>query len=112
MIAAIMGAKSKSGHPVDHHAEKESAERIKRSTITTEGFDHQVADKMGACFEDTFLPAMKKLVEAGLSYAEVKRRVTIPAAWGAKIRGDRFQEGVARQGGIMPCICRRPTRKR
>jgi hypothetical protein len=38
---------------------------------------------------------MKKLVEAGLSYAEVKRRVQISATWGAKISGAQFKERVA-----------------
>jgi hypothetical protein len=47
---------------------------------------------MGEFFEDVFLPVMKKLIEAGLSYDEVKRAVEIPGTWGAKIRGERFRE--------------------
>lgn len=47
---------------------------------------------MGDFFGSTFLPLMKKLVEAGFSYDEVKRAVKIPGTWGAKIRGEQFQE--------------------
>jgi hypothetical protein len=35
---------------------------------------------------------MKKLVEAGKSYDEVKRLVKIPSTWGAKISGEQFRE--------------------
>jgi hypothetical protein len=61
-------------------------------TITAESFDLQVADKMGGFFEDVFLPTMKKLVEADLSYDEVKRLIKIPATWGSKITGEQFVE--------------------
>ena len=47
---------------------------------------------MGPFFERSFLPRMKKLVEAGLSYDEVKRLVKIPGTWGAKISGEQFKE--------------------
>ena len=71
MVAAIMGAKAKLGHTVSTHeddfkAQKEAAERKKRTTITAESFDHQVADRMGGFFGKSFLPTMKKLVKAGL----------------------------------------------
>ena len=76
--------------------QKEAAEKKKKTTITAESFDRQVADKMGAFFEKVFLPAMKQLVEAGLSYDEVKRLVKIPSTWGAKITGEHFKERVAK----------------
>jgi hypothetical protein len=47
---------------------------------------------MGKFFDEVFLPSMKKLVEAGLSYEQVKRLVKIPTTWGAKIKGDQFEE--------------------
>src|SRR4051794_9218072 len=77
MVAAIMGAKARLGHTGggpkdDDKAQKEAAERKKKSTITAESFDKQVADKMGEFFDAVFLPGMSKLVEAGLSYNEVK----------------------------------------
>ena len=37
---------------------------------------------------------MKKLVEAGMSYEEVKKLVKISSLWGAKITGEQFKERV------------------
>ena len=100
MVAAIMGAKARighagGGHQDDYKADKEAAEKKKKTTITAESFDRQVADKMGEFFDEVFLPGLKKLVEAGLSYDEVKRVVKIPATWGAKIGGEKFRERIA-----------------
>ena len=97
MVAAIMGAKAKLGHTVSTHkddfkAQKEAAEKKKKTTITAESFDHQVADKMGGFSDEVFLPTMKKLVKADLSYDEVKKVVKIPTTWGAKITGEQFRE--------------------
>jgi hypothetical protein len=96
MVAAIMGAQARLGVRKDHHEEfqtqKEAAEKKKKTTITAESFDKQVAHKMGDFFNDVFLSSMKKLVEAGLSYDEVKRLVKIPTTWGAKITGQQFQQ--------------------
>ena len=95
LVAAVMGAKAKSGHEDDHKSQKEAAEKKKKTTITGESFDRQVADKMGNFFDEVFLPTMKKLVGAGLSYDEVKRLVKIPSAWGAKITAEQFEERIA-----------------
>ncbi|WP_165248135.1 hypothetical protein [Paludisphaera soli] len=99
MVAAVMGAKAKLGRPggttKDYHDDKSAAEKKKKSTITAGSFDKQVADKMGPFFDDTFLPAIKKLAEAGLSYDEVKRLVKIPRVWGAKLSGEKFKERAA-----------------
>jgi hypothetical protein len=96
MVAAIMGAKARLGHRGgshdDYKADKEAAEKKKKTTVTAESFDHQVADKMGEFFDDVFLPTMRKLIEAGLSYDDVKRTVKIPTTWGAKISGEQFRE--------------------
>src|SRR5271157_2477547 len=93
MVAAIMGAQARLGSHKEHHedfqAQKEAAEKKKKTTITAESFDRQVTHKMGKFFEEVFLPALKKLVEAGLSYDEVKRLVKIPSTWGAKISGEQ-----------------------
>ena len=60
MVAAVMGAKAKSGHGSgtqdDHKADKAAAEKKKKTTITAESFNKQVADKMGGYFGKTFLP--------------------------------------------------------
>jgi len=98
MVAAVMGAKARQGHTGSHlddyKADKQAAEKKKKTTITAESFNHQVADKMGVYFEKTFLPTMKKLVKADLSYDEVKKLVKIPTTWGAKISGETFQDRV------------------
>src|SRR4051812_3525808 len=100
MVAAIMGAKAKLGHAGgshqdDYKADKEAAEKKKKSTITAESFNKQVADKMGEFFDKVFLPDLKKLVKAGLSYDEVKKVVKIPTTWGAKIGGETFKERIS-----------------
>jgi hypothetical protein len=89
MVAAIMGAKARLGHrggshEDDYQADKTAAEKKKKTTITADSFDRQIADKMGRFFEDVFLPTMKKLIEAGLSYDEVKRAVKIPRPGGPR----------------------------
>ena len=99
MVAAIMGAEARLGIRKEHHeefqAQKEAAEKKKKTTITAESFDKQVAHKMGRFFEDVFLPFMRKLVEAGLSYDKVKSVVKIPSTWGAKITGEQFEDRVS-----------------
>jgi hypothetical protein len=96
MVAAIMGAQARLGIRKEHHeefqAQKEAAEKKKKTTITAESFDKQVAHKMGKFFDNSFLPTLKKLVEAGISYDDVKQLVMIPSTWGAKISGQQFQE--------------------
>jgi hypothetical protein len=62
---------------------------------TAESFAEQVATKMGRFFAVTSLSTLKKLVEAGLSYDEVKRLVKIPSTWGAKISEALFRERTA-----------------
>jgi hypothetical protein len=99
MVAAIMGAQARLGIRKEHHedfqAQKDAAEKKKKTTITAESFDKQVAHKMGEFFDEVFLPILKKLVEAGLSYDEVKRLVKIPSTWGAKITGEQFEDRVS-----------------
>ena len=101
MVAAIMGAQARLGIRKEDHeefqAQKEAAEKKKKTTITAESFNKQVAHKMGEFFEEVFLPSLKKLVEAGLSYDEVKRMVKIPTTWGAKIKGEQFEDRVSAQ---------------
>jgi hypothetical protein len=96
MVAAIMGAQARLGIRSEHHEEfqslKDAAEKKKKTTITADAFDRQVASKMGDFFGSTFLPAIKKFVDADVSYDEVKRAVGIPTTWGAKINGKQFAE--------------------
>jgi hypothetical protein len=98
MVAAIMSAQARLGIRKEHHeefqAQKEAAEKKKKTTITAESFDKQVANKMGKFCDDVFLPNLKKLVEAGVSYDDVKRLVKIPSTWGARISGEQFEDRV------------------
>jgi hypothetical protein len=102
MVAAIMGARARLGYAdsrhEDYQADKEAAERKKKTTITAGSFDRQVSGKLGKYFDATFLPAIKRLVEAGLSYEDVKRLIRIPATWGAKISGEQFKRRAIRKG--------------
>ena len=99
MVAAIMGARGRVGIRKEDHgdfqAQKEAAEKKKKTTITAESFDKRVAHKMGRFFDDVFLPNLKKLVEAGLSYDKVKSVVRIPSTLGAKITGEQFEQRVS-----------------
>ena len=69
MVAAIMGAQAKSGIRKEHHeefqAQKEAAEKKKKTTITAGSFDRQVADKMGKFFADEFLPTIRSWSRPG-----------------------------------------------
>src|SRR3954447_3562289 len=51
MVGAIMGARARMGVRRDHHeefqAQKEAAEKKKKTTITADSFDKQVAHKLG-----------------------------------------------------------------
>ena len=69
MVAAIMGAQARLGIRKEHHeefqAQKEAAEKKKKTTITAESFDKQVAHKMGRFFDDVFLPNLKNRSRQG-----------------------------------------------
>lgn len=80
------GAKTKSGSAA---AGSDTASRKK--SLTAETFDEQVAAKMGPFFGSTFLPLMKTMEAAGLSYEEVKEVVHLSPAVGAKISGAEFE---------------------
>src|ERR1017187_5114523 len=99
MVAAIRGAQARLGVRKEHHeefqAQKEAAEKKKKTTITAESFDKQVASKMGKFFEEVVLPSLKKLVEGRRSYEDVKRLVKIPSTWGAKITSKQFEDRVS-----------------
>jgi hypothetical protein len=99
-VAAIMGAQARLGvrkeHKEEFQAQKEAAEKKKKTTITAESFDKQVAHKTGEFFSKVFLPVMKKLVEAGKSHDEVKCLVKIPSTWGARISEEQFEERAAK----------------
>ena len=79
ITAAVMGARARglkrggAGAPADPGAAEPGPEpvtpRKKAKTLTAKSFDQQVAEKYGPWFAGTFLPTMKQLVAARLSYA-------------------------------------------
>jgi hypothetical protein len=84
MVAAIMGAQARLGIRQDHHeefrAQKQAAEKKRKTTITAESFDGQVAHKMGWFFDGVFLPTSlaKQHVHANrlrLDFARPERRL-------------------------------------
>ena len=100
LLAAVMGAQARTGtrrrRDQEHPDRTPAAKSKSESTITAAAFDRQVRDKLGPFFDAVFLPALTRLVQAGLSYEEVKDAVAIPARWGAKINGAQFRERAAR----------------
>ena len=70
MVAAIiMGARGRLGIRKEDHgdfqAQKEAAEKKKKTTITAESFDQRVAHKMGRFFDDVFLPNLDETGRGG-----------------------------------------------
>ncbi len=100
IMAAVMGARSRGVSrggpraPADTRASKEGA-AIKKQTLTAAKFDEQVAAKMQPFYDSIFLPAIKKMVEARLTYDQVKGILKIPPAVGAKITSKQFAERTA-----------------
>jgi hypothetical protein len=100
IVAAVMAARSRGANrggpraPAGSKVSKQDA-GTKRKTLTAETFDQQVVDKMQPFFGSVFLPMMKKLVDAGLSYQQVKDILEIPPALGAKISGEQFEQRAA-----------------
>jgi hypothetical protein len=92
MAEAIAGAAARRGGAADYLAVREAAEKKTKTSITAASFDHQIAEKLGPFFGAVFLPAMKALAEARLSYEDTKRALKIPRTWGAKITAKEFQE--------------------
>ena len=64
-------------------------------TLTAATFDQQVASKLQPFYGSVFLPTMKQLVDAHLTYDQVKNIREIPPAIGAKITAKQFEERTA-----------------
>ena len=100
IVAAVMGARSRGLNrggprpPADSKASHPGAVTIKQ-TLTAATFDEQVAAKMQPFYSSVFLPTMKKLVAARLTYDQVKEILKIPPAVGAKITAKEFAERTA-----------------
>ena len=80
------GTKTKPELAADGPSTKDRAK-----SLTAETFDQQVATKMGPFFGSTFLLLMKRMVDAGLSYEEVKQAINLSPEVGAKISATEFE---------------------
>ena len=100
IVAAVMGARargvSRGGPraPADSRTSKQGA-ATKKQTLTAATFDQQVASKLQPFYGSVFLPTMKQLVDAHLTYDQVKNILEIPPAIGAKITAKQFEERTA-----------------
>ena len=96
LVAAIMGAQAKLGIRKEHHeefqAQKESAERKNKTTITAGSFENRSPIRWVGSSGTCFCRRSRSWSEAGLFYDGVKRLLKIPATWGAKISGEQFRE--------------------
>jgi len=101
ITAAVMGSRARGanrGGPAsqaDSKPAKEKSGKAKAKSLTADLFDQQVADKMGPYFSEMFLPTLKRLVAARLSYDRVKEILEIPPAVGAKIKAEEFERRAA-----------------
>jgi hypothetical protein len=95
IIAAVMGARSRgvgrrSRSQPGGSSALNSATSPRKKTLTAEAYDQEISGKLRPFYDSVFLPTMKKLVDAHLSYQQVKNVVEIPAAIGARITALEF----------------------
>jgi len=100
IVAAVMAARSRSvsrgGPPTATGSTTSKPGAAKREqTLTAATFDAQVASKLQPFYGSVFLPTMKQLVDARLTYDQVKDILKIPPEVGAKITGKQFEERTA-----------------
>jgi hypothetical protein len=100
IVAAVMGARSRGvsrGGPRTPAVAKASRQgaATRKQTLTDATFDVQVAARMQPFYDSVFLPAIKKMVDARLTYDQVKDILKIPPAVGAKITTKQFAERTA-----------------
>ena len=99
IVAAVMGARSRGirrgGRNRSGSSSSKQEPRTKKRVLTAETYDEQVRNKLQPFHDAVFLPTMKKLVDSGLSYNQVKKLVQIPSAIGAKITADEFTRRTA-----------------
>jgi hypothetical protein len=97
IVAAVMGARARGarrGGPSDPTGSTTAKQEpgTRKKTLTAETYDRQVAAKLQPFYDTVFLPTIKKLVAAGLSYQQVKDLLELPPAVGAKITAEEFSK--------------------
>ena len=90
MVAAIMGVRHgwASGRNTTRSSRprRKPPRRRKRRPSPPSRSTSRSLTRWASFFDDVFLPMIKKLVEAGMSYDEVKRLVKIPRPGGRRSR--------------------------
>jgi hypothetical protein len=96
IVAAVMASRVRGANRGGPRAKEDSsspkqARQTKPRTLSAEDYDHQIVQKLGRFYNDRFMPVMKQLVKARLTYARVKELLEIPPAIGAKITSAEFE---------------------
>jgi hypothetical protein len=91
IVAAVMGARSRGvGRGSRSQAGGSSATSARKKTLTAELYDREVSSKLGPFYDSVLLPTMRKLIDARLSYEQVKQVLEIPSSIGATIAAEEF----------------------
>lgn len=100
-MIAVMGARGKGGRGGYPGKKSTGATTIKKaapkkaSVFSAADYDGKIVAKMGAFYKQ-FLPAIEKLVKAGLSYDQVKAKIDFPKGRGTKMEGAEFLKRAAK----------------
>ncbi len=100
IVAAVMGARGRGivrggRSPSSNSSKVKQAPGTRKKTLSARTYDEQVKSKLQPFHDSVFLPTMKKLVAARLSYDQVKKLLEIPPTIGARITGDEFARRAA-----------------
>ncbi len=99
IVAAVMAAHARGVRGGGEKASVDSKALKKSKPMPTAAtYDKQIATKMQPFYDAVFLPTMKQLVAARLTYDQVKELLKIPPAVGAKITERQFAERTAAFG--------------
>lgn len=100
-MIAVMGARGRGGHGASKSsgasATISATKKVKpTSAFSANDYDGKIVSKMGDFYKNEFLPAVQRLVQAGMTYDQIKKAVDFPAVRGAKLEGNVFVQRAAR----------------
>ena len=99
-MIAVMGARGKGGSfkpKSTNTVKKTSAPKAKKQlAFSAADYDRQIVSKMGEFYNKKFLPAIERLVKAGVSYERIKAGVDFPKGRGTKMDGNDFVKRAAK----------------
>ncbi len=103
IVAAVMASRARGMRRGGPRADADP-KKPRKPTLTAATFDAQIAARMEPFFGSVFLPTIKKLVDARLTYDQVKVLLKIPPAVGAKMTAKEFAERTAEYRGVSRLI--------